>query len=647
MEILGNEGYLNRDSSVVERFVRLLLSENEVSLARNLLNSLGEEYSHLLLELELKVGNYKRAVEIFNLLPEEKKQNYLHLIEAAEQGAQDVVASLEKVLSNLYNENYPLAYAELQRLKREFPQVVEVIALEIFTALKRGDKKRARSLAEILRKLDRTHPILSKVESKPSLTNLLLPVVAIALLIIVLLNLLVSLNIYWRSPAVSLNKLESEIAVVSRNMQAIRDVLTIVERKLSALEETVSKTQTTANENVADLNVEDKLASILKYLELASEKIDKVLENQRQLSMLSRVEVVRNADTKELERIYAEVSNIASLYRSMNSRIETLLRLTNSLALRLSGERTDPEIRSMLAKLEELSKKLVERLEAFEDPSRLVEKFTEQIENLRGSQADLLSRLEVLRATVEKLGMKVEAIQSAQSTQNPQSWGSAVEPVTVSGVPNVPSVSHMSTVPNAVETTTVRSSETTLDSELRLLSREVRALKKELESISSMVKSSQVGFERIAELESTVKELYQRLLQLDAKATVTLNSGTNTSATSEKAVSDGKSAAADSRQVQAEVRKAIEETKDLRELFILGLRYYSNYFYEASARIFEYLADMLDGIDIYFGEDVYYYLISSHLKLGQVDTAKKYFEKYVEKYPSGDYVKELEMYLKK
>lgn len=636
MEVLGNEGYLNRDSSVVERFVRLLLSENEISLARNLLNSLGEEYSHLLLELELKVGNYKRAVEIFNLLPEEKKQNYLHLIEAAEQGAQDVVASLEKVLSNLYNENYPLAYAELQRLKREFPQVVEVIALEIFTALRRGDKKRARSLAELLGKLDRTHPILSKVESKPSLPNLLLPVVAIVLLIIVLLNLLVSLNVYWRSPAVSLNKLESEVAVVSRSMQAVRDVLTIVERKLSALEETVSETETTTNENVVDLNVEleDKLASILKYLELASEKIDKVLENQRQLSTLSRVGVVKNADTKELQNVYVELSNVASLYRSMNSRIETLLRLTNSLALRLSGDRMDPQIRIMLAKLEELSKKLGERFEAVEDHLQLVEKFTEQIENLRGSQADLLSRFEVLRATVEKLGMKVEAIQSAQSTQNPQSGGSAVEPVTVPGVPNVPSVSHVSMVPN-------------LDSELRLLSREVQALKKELESISSMVKSSQVGLERIAELESTVKELSQRLSQLDEKATVILNSGTNTSATLEKAVSDGKSAAADSRQVQAEVRKAIEETKDLRELFILGLRYYSNYFYEASARIFEYLADMLDGIDIYFGEDVYYYLISSHLKLGQVDTAKKYFEKYVEKYPSGDYVKELEMYLKK
>ena len=70
---------INNDSDVIERFIRTLISRNELSLARNIIGSLGENYNHLLFELEVQSGNYKKALEIFNYLPKEKQQMYIHL----------------------------------------------------------------------------------------------------------------------------------------------------------------------------------------------------------------------------------------------------------------------------------------------------------------------------------------------------------------------------------------------------------------------------------------------------------------------------------------------------------------------------------------------------------------------------------------
>jgi len=60
------------ESRAVEKFIRLLIANNELSLARNILEALGEKYSYLLFELEVQAGNYKRAVEIYNYLPKDK-----------------------------------------------------------------------------------------------------------------------------------------------------------------------------------------------------------------------------------------------------------------------------------------------------------------------------------------------------------------------------------------------------------------------------------------------------------------------------------------------------------------------------------------------------------------------------------------------
>ncbi|MFN3327972.1 MAG: hypothetical protein ACK40U_03830, partial [Fervidobacterium pennivorans] len=162
----GNAFEKNFDS--VERFIRFLISNNELSLARNILEALGKKYNHLLFELEVKAGNYARAVEIFNFMPREQQELYIHVVESIEKDVSKVSEALERILKEFNEENYPIVIAEIQKIKKEFPQVIEIIAMELLTALKRGDKKKIQLLSEILSQLDRTHPVLTQVKKQKS-----------------------------------------------------------------------------------------------------------------------------------------------------------------------------------------------------------------------------------------------------------------------------------------------------------------------------------------------------------------------------------------------------------------------------------------------------------------------------------------------
>ncbi|HPV63040.1 MAG TPA: hypothetical protein PLY22_03775, partial [Fervidobacterium sp.] len=95
-----------------------------------------------------------------------------------------------------------------------------------------------------------------------------------------------------------------------------------------------------------------------------------------------------------------------------------------------------------------------------------------------------------------------------------------------------------------------------------------------------------------------------------------------------------------------DVQKIIKETRDLRELFLIGLRFYSNEQYENAIMIFSYLEVQLDGIEVYFKEDVYYYEIKSYLSLNDVAKASKKYQDYKVKYPTGQYLNELNTYFK-
>uniref|UniRef100_A0A832IIS3 Tetratricopeptide repeat protein n=1 Tax=Fervidobacterium pennivorans TaxID=93466 RepID=A0A832IIS3_FERPE len=94
------------------------------------------------------------------------------------------------------------------------------------------------------------------------------------------------------------------------------------------------------------------------------------------------------------------------------------------------------------------------------------------------------------------------------------------------------------------------------------------------------------------------------------------------------------------------VEQILKQTKDLRELFLIGLRFYVEEQYENAIAIFSYIEPRVEDIDVYFKEDMYYYEILSYIRLGQKEQAVKKYEVYKKLYPSGQYIKELSAYFK-
>ncbi|MFN3328123.1 MAG: hypothetical protein ACK40U_04590 [Fervidobacterium pennivorans] len=91
----------------------------------------------------------------------------------------------------------------------------------------------------------------------------------------------------------------------------------------------------------------------------------------------------------------------------------------------------------------------------------------------------------------------------------------------------------------------------------------------------------------------------------------------------------------------SEVDKLISETKDIYELYSAGLGFYKNKRFQEAIKIFTYVEDKLEGIEIHFKEDNYYYLILSYINVSDTSNAKKKFEEYKKLYPNGRYINEL------
>ncbi len=146
---------------VIEAVVRALIKEGKLSRARALLSVFWEEYPNLVFELEEASGNYQAALEAFERMDEETKKVYEaraqklkeRLKREYRQDFRDAVAEMEK-------KNYEGAFALLEGITKDYPELVEAVALKLEIARRRGDRARVQSLEELLEALDPTHPAL-------------------------------------------------------------------------------------------------------------------------------------------------------------------------------------------------------------------------------------------------------------------------------------------------------------------------------------------------------------------------------------------------------------------------------------------------------------------------------------------------------
>ncbi len=146
---------------VIENVVRSLIKEGKLSRARALLSVFYDEYPQLVFELEEAAGNFGEALKAYDKMPEELKKIYESRAQRLkERLKKDYKSDFRDAVAEMEKKNYEGAFALLEGITKEYPELVEAIALKLEIARKRGDRARAQSLQELLEALDSTHPTL-------------------------------------------------------------------------------------------------------------------------------------------------------------------------------------------------------------------------------------------------------------------------------------------------------------------------------------------------------------------------------------------------------------------------------------------------------------------------------------------------------
>jgi len=710
----GNAFEKNFDS--VERFIRFLISNNELSLARNILEALGKKYNHLLFELEVKAGNYARAVEIFNFMPREQQELYIHVVESIEKDVSKVSETLERILKEFNEENYPIVIAEIQKIKKEFPQVIEIIAMELLTALKRGDKKKIQLLSEILSQLDRTHPVLTQVKKQKSFGTFLFPALTLVIFIVVLANLVVSFMNFTKSGALQLGKLEKSISNLQGKIEGYTNDITKKYEELSRTLEVVKTSLDYINrklENPTQASNDSLPKALSDQLSLVNEKLSDV---ERQISQLaknlnkrvsignpgSQTTIVEYDDTA-LKELSTQIRVLKERIVSLEGKLEGMKATSSAKTTSLSSSDDFGKIYSELSivktRLGRIEESVMEIAKAKLDESmkNIMAKLTEisaQINQLRFSSTtsskstngELISssildsiqkRLETLSQSIGILYSEMFQIKEQQGTTNEQSRQDSSGGQGVVGDDRVQKLERkidnvlasLKELTNEVtiqrkefeskvsnlkeETTSVKTNLDDVSKQIVDLKKELEVLKSNVSKILEILSSSQKGSDSSA-LNDYKTSVASTGLSNSEKTTKTFEhvsvtsfvpTYASTSSTSEnqEVVEQKTVKLAQQNEV---VEQILKQTKDLRELFLIGLRFYVEGQYGNAIAIFSYIEPRIEDLDIYFKEDMYYYEILSYIGLGQREQATKKYETYKKLYPSGQYIKELSAYFK-
>jgi tetratricopeptide (TPR) repeat protein len=710
----GNAFEKNFDS--VERFIRFLISNNELSLARNILEALGKKYNHLLFELEVKAGNYARAVEIFNFMPREQQELYIHVVESIEKDVSKVSEVLEGILKEFNEENYPIVIAEIQKIKKEFPQVIEIIAMELLTALKRGDKKKIQLLSEILSQLDRTHPVLTQVKKQKSFGTFLFPALTLVIFIVVLVNLVVSFMNFTKSGALQLEKLEKSISnlqgkiegytnditkkyeELSRNLEVVKtsldyinkklenptqasndslpkalsDQLSLVNEKLSDVERQISQLAKNLNKRVSIGNPGSQ-TTIVEYDDTALKELSTQIRalKERIVSLEGKLEGMKATSSAKTTSLSSS-DDFGKIYSEL-SIVKTRLGRIEESVMEIAKAKLDESMKNIMAKLTEISA----QINQLSFSSTTSSKSTNGELNSSSTLDSIQKRLETLSQSIGMLYSEMLQIKEQRGTTNEQSRQDSSGGQGVVGGDRVQELERkmdnilasLKELTNEVtiqrkefeskvsnlkeETTSVKTNLDDVSKQIVDLKKELEVLKSNVSKILEILSSTQKGSDSSAlnddktsvastELSNSEKTT-KTFEQVSVTSFVPTYASTSSTSQNQEVVEQKTVNLAQQNEV---VEQILKQTKDLRELFLIGLRFYVEGQYGNAIAIFSYIEPRIEDLDIYFKEDMYYYEILSYIGLGQREQATKKYETYKKLYPSGQYIKELSAYFK-
>jgi len=288
-------------SDVVERVVRDLIRNNQLSRARAVLSLFQDEYPHLLLELEAASGNWRMVPKIYERLSDERKEEYKTLYKTAvERVRADYVDDVKEAFEEISKNNFEGGMAILESVSKAYPELSEAIALKLELARRKKDKARAKIYEEALKKIDASHPLLvTKPEkvSKSANTDIVLLVGILATLVIALVGVFLSLSQSSRMSGMNAEivRLKDQFVKLDSSVAEIKNSL-LDSQRLSVLEEKIDRNSqqiSTSAERILEL-IQSMKSTNSEELKSLKEEITKLLVAN--VSKQQRVNLVLSKD---------------------------------------------------------------------------------------------------------------------------------------------------------------------------------------------------------------------------------------------------------------------------------------------------------------------------------------------------------------
>ncbi len=234
-------------SDIVERVVRDLIRNNQLSRARAVLSLFQDEYPHLLLELEAACGNWKMVSKLYERLSDQRKEEYKTMYKTAvERVKADYTEDVKEALEEISKNNFEGGMAILEGVSKAYPELAEAIALKLELARRKKDKARAKVYEEALKKIDASHPLLISKPEKVSKSygwDIVLLIAIIATLCVALTDVFLNLSQNSRITGMKtdIGELRNRIENLDSSVLEVKKALSNLE-KLSILEQKIDQT---------------------------------------------------------------------------------------------------------------------------------------------------------------------------------------------------------------------------------------------------------------------------------------------------------------------------------------------------------------------------------------------------------------------
>ncbi len=370
-----------------------------------------------------------------------------------------------------------------------------------------------------------------------------------------------------------------------------------------------------------------------------------------------------------------EVSRLQNDFTFVKSSVNSALKKVNDMEkiVQTSMEQVS-SFEERMNSLSKDSKKLSEEFEQFKksifkDLSNLNSKSNEFIQSLNQIKQnmsksdlkkieDLEKHLNTLNSSLSELRIRINSIE--------KSYQSSFENITKTTGQLQKEVNDLKTTVSTVSNSIANQKSAEISSNLSALENmitnnmtQIEYLKEYVASIKNLQTDVQQLKEMYSNLESKYNELNIKIdnisttqqQQKDKEETPEIQTSTVESSKDQKKVEVKEETInikpETDQNVQSSKTNIIANNDNIRQLWLAALDFYVAENYQKSAELMSEIEKNIDETDLYFKEEIYYFLVDSYIRINDKKSAELYYEKYKGKYPSGKYIYSVEKLLGK